>query len=205
MKLQSLIITVSASAIALSSSMSLHQPAQAQSNFGQPTEGFYCDSSGSVPVTKYVNRRSGNIETWIRWSSNHFSNSGYDNLNRCQKVSRNLEIFRQKKILNFIKIGRRNNQNILCVAREENGKCEGIIYTLKHNQDPIKTLKQFMALREGKADAVPREESGSLPVIDMREKFNYSSGDAIDRVPSTSVNGNTDRTPSRKTPALREL
>ncbi|HBQ98062.1 MAG: hypothetical protein J7524_15590 [Roseofilum sp. Belize BBD 4] len=57
---------------------------------------------------------------------------------------------------------------VICTASQVNGRCEHLIYTLKAGQDPIATLYNFLAWREGQAATPSLFESSqpSAPYID---------------------------------------
>ncbi|MTJ53437.1 hypothetical protein FJR38_12685 [Anabaena sp. UHCC 0253] len=187
MKLQSLTKTLTTGvmsgvsfAIALGTNASLHQPSYAQ------TRGFYCDRSTGVPVTVYQNSQ-GTTEPWIRWISNHFRYSGYDPLTRCQEVSGRLETYRRNKQLKFITVGRMNRQNVVCTASQVNGRCEGLIFTLKRGQDAVKTLTNLLAWREGQAGTPSLSESGAAPYIDVSGRLGEEADSTIQPTTPTNV------------------
>lgn len=186
MKLQSLTTVFTAGAIALCTAVSLHQPSYAQA------QGFYCDRSTGVPVTMYQNSQ-GNIEPWIRWTSNHFKKAGYDPVTRCQEVSGRLETYRRNKQLKFITVGRMNRQSVVCTASQVNGRCEGLIFTLKPREDAVKTLNNLLAWREGQAGAPSLNESGAVPYIDVSERL----GEQTDNPTSTTKPSNVQPVPSQ--------
>lgn len=128
--------------------------------------GFFCDTSSGVPVTVYQNPQ-GNKEPWIRWVSNAFASSGYNPQTRCQEVSGRLETYRRNKQLKYITVGVMNGQRVVCTASQVNGRCENLIFTLKPNQDAVRTLNNLLAWREGQAGAPSLRESGAIPYIDV--------------------------------------
>ncbi|MBP0014682.1 MAG: COP23 domain-containing protein [Roseofilum sp. SBFL] len=176
MKKLSVIQILTAGAIALSTAMigtqSHGQPAPGQS-------GFWCATSSGAPATLYQNRQGG-VEPWIYWTSDAFSGSGYTPERRCQEVSSRLETYRRNRQLQFITVGRMNNQNVICTASQVNGRCENLIYTLKAGQDPIATLYNFLAWREGQAATPSLFESTqpSAPYIDLRDRLGDDSAPA---------------------------
>jgi Circadian oscillating protein COP23 len=150
--------------------------------------GFYCDTSGGVPVTIYQNAQ-GAREPWIRWVSNAFASSGFDPLTRCQEVSGRLETYRRNRQLKYITVGIMNGQRVVCTASRLNGRCEGLIFTMKRGQDPIRTLNNLLAWREGQAGAPSLSESGSVPYIDVSGRLgdDAGSGAAPVAAPSNSA------------------
>lgn len=157
---------VTASAITLGSFVLAVKPGITQPPPGQ--RGFFCGISEGIPTTIYQNSKGGR-EHWIKWESNVFE--GYDPLTRCKQVSARLETYRVNKQLKYITAGMMNRQRVICTASRVNGRCEGLIFTLKPGQDAIKTLNNFLAWREGQAGTPSMSESGEIPYIDVRERI----------------------------------
>jgi serine protease Do len=155
----------------LSSLMGQGISTQAQPGPNKP--GFWCDTSTGIPTTMYQNYQGGQ-EPWIRWTSDYFSSSGYDPLKRCQLVSDRLEMYRLQGRLKYITVGRMNSQNVICTASEMDGPCEGLIYTLRSNQNPIETLKQFLAWGVEIGNLPSGYESWGFIYIDVRSKLGKS-------------------------------
>lgn len=144
------------------------QPAPGQS-------GFFCDLSRAqynYPVTYYQNRQ-GAREPWIIWRSQNFTSSGYDPATRCQQVSGRLEGYRRDRVLNKITVGIMNRQRVICTASPTNGRCAGLIYTLRPGTDAVRTLNTFLAWREGQASTPSLLESSARqrPVIDVGSRM----------------------------------
>lgn len=170
--------------------------------------GFFCDTTSSnIPTTMYQNRQ-GQWEAWISWQSRHFQGSGYDPLTRCREVSSRLETYRRNKQLRYVTVGRMNGQNVICTASEVNGRCSGLIYTLRPGQDAVRTLYQFFALREGQAGTPTlRESTANRPYIDVRERLDEAPEVAAPTptpLPPTPAPENTSPQPTSEGD-LREL
>jgi hypothetical protein len=194
-------LTVLAGAIAISSLALSAKPSQSQS-----TSGFTCDASSGSPATVYQNRQ-GAREVWINWVSGHFTESGYDPITRCREVSGRLETYRQNKQLKFVTVGYMNGQRVICTASQVNGRCEGLIYTLKPSQDAVRTLYQFMGLREGQAGAPSLSESGEMPYIDVRPRLGEDGGNSV-APPAPANNRPAPQQPAPQQPSgggMREL
>lgn len=140
-------------------------PAHSQPAPGQ--RGFWCDTTSGIPTTMYQNS-SGGREPWIRWVSDYFAESGYDPITRCQMVSGRLEGYRVAKSLKLITVGIMNRQPVICTASQVNGRCDGLIYTLKQGQNAAATLHTFLAWREGQAATPSLYESGETLYIDVQ-------------------------------------
>ena len=142
-------------------------------SYGRPTageSGFWCSNSSGAPVTVYQNRQ-GAVEPWIEWNSDYFSASGYDPATRCQLVSERLETYRRNRTLKYITVGQMNGQNVICTANQVNGLCQNLIYTLRPGQDPIGSLYNLLAWRQGQVGMPSVEESSKIPYIDVSEKL----------------------------------
>lgn len=184
MKRQSLKTVLTAGAIALGSGMLHSQP-----SYGQPApgeRGFWCDTSSGSPVTMYQTAQ-GNQEPWIRWTSDTFADSGYDQLTRCREVSGRLENYRVNKQLKYITVGMMNRQRVVCTTTQANGRCEGLIYTLKPGQDAVRTLNNFLAWSQGQAGVPSLYESGSIPYIDVSGRLEEDAASATKLATPTSV------------------
>jgi len=141
---------------------------QSQPNFGQG--GFVCDTSTGEPVTVYQNPQ-GFREPWIRWNSNFFSSSGYDPLTRCKQVSQRLENYNRNRQLNYVTVGVVNNQKVICTSSRVNGPCEGLIYTLRRDQDPAPALSSFFVWLGNQKARPSLFESSTAIYINVGERL----------------------------------
>ena len=141
---------------------------QSQPNLGQG--GFVCDTSTGEPVTVYQNPQ-GFREPWIRWNSNFFSSSGYDPLTRCQQVSQRLENYNRNRQLNYVTVGVVNNQKVICTSSRVNGPCEGLIYTLRRDQDPAPALSSFFVWLANQKARPSLFESSTAIYINVGERL----------------------------------
>lgn len=141
---------------------------QSQPNLGQG--GFVCDTSTGEPVTVYQNAQ-GFREPWIRWNSNFFSSSGYDPLTRCQQVTQRLENYKRNRQLNYVTVGVVNNQKVICTSSRVNGPCEGLIYTLRHDQDPAPALSSFFVWLANQNARPSLFESSTAIYINVGERL----------------------------------
>ncbi|MEL6494470.1 MAG: COP23 domain-containing protein [Cyanobacteria bacterium J06623_7] len=129
--------------------------------------GFSCDTTGENPTTIYQSSQ-GAPEPWIQWVSDHFSGSGWNPDARCKEVSSRLETYRKNKLLKYVTLGTVNNQSVICVATQDQGPCEGIIYTLKPGQDGIKAINNLFAWRKGEQGLQSNYESvTAIPYIEV--------------------------------------
>ena len=153
--------------------------------------GFRCDTDGDVPTTIYQSTQ-GTPEPWIKWVSDHFSGSGWSPDERCQEVSSRLETYRKNKKLRYVTLGTVNNQSVICVASQDQGPCEGIIYTLKPGQDGIQALNNLFAWRKGEEGLQSNYESvTAIPYIDVGTRLNEVKAEPKTSKPATQVQPNT--------------
>ncbi|MBD1830888.1 trypsin-like peptidase domain-containing protein [Microcoleus vaginatus GB1-A2] len=141
---------------------------QSQQNLGQG--GFVCDTSTGEPVTVYQNPQ-GFREPWIRWNSNFFSSSGYDPLTRCKQVTQRLENYSRNQQLNYVTVGIVNNQKAICTSSRVNGPCEGLIYTLRRDQDPAPALSSFFVWLTNQKARPSLFESSTVIYINVGERL----------------------------------
>lgn len=141
---------------------------QSQPNLGQG--GFVCDTSTGDPVTVYQNPQ-GFREPWIRWNSNFFSSSGYDPLTRCKQVTQRLENYNRNQQLNYVTVGIVNNQKAICTSSRLNGPCEGLIYTLRRDQDPAPALSSFFVWLTNQKARPSLFESSTVIYINVGERL----------------------------------
>ncbi len=180
--------------ISITSIFLVESPSQAQRG-----QGFYCDTSGGSPATMYQSSQGG-TEKWISWDSNFFADAGWTPAARCGEVSNRLESFRAAKLLKYVTVGRMNGENVICTASEKNGRCSGLIYTLKPGQDAIRTLYTFFGLREGSAGVPVLSESAEIPYIDVTKRL---GNDAAVATPTAPKIQSPMRNPSVATPATK--
>ncbi|MEM7758735.1 MAG: COP23 domain-containing protein [Cyanobacteria bacterium P01_A01_bin.40] len=148
--------------------------------------GFRCDTSGDVPTTMYQSSQ-GNPEPWIQWVSDHFTGSGWSPDSRCQEVSARLETYRKNKQLRYVTLGTVNNQSVICVASQDQGPCEGIIYTLKPGQDGIQALNNLFAWRKGEEGLQSNYESvTAIPYIDVGARLDETQATEPINIESTT-------------------
>jgi hypothetical protein len=138
----------------------------------------------------------GSIERWISWDSNFFTDAGWTPATRCNEVSNRLESYRTAKLLKYVTVGRMNGENVICTASEKNGRCGGLIYTLKPGQDAIRTLYTFFGLREGQAGVPVLSESAEIPYIDVTGRLGRDATAPTPKVQPIL------RTPAVTTPAV---
>jgi hypothetical protein len=131
---------------------------------------FTCGMSNGVPATLALT--SEGYSPVIRWKSGYFAADGYDPLYRCQVVSPKFEKYHKQGILNYLTTGVHSGNNIVCVAKEKDGPCTGVLFTLKPGSDPMTTLRRLLDVRSQAGPAL-NESSGS-------SQSSASAGSSID-------------------------
>ena len=144
--------------------------ASSQSQQNLRRVGFLCDTSTGEPMTVYQNPQ-GFREPWIRWNSNFFSSAGYDPLTRCQQVTQRLENYSRNRQLNYVTVGIVNNQKAICTTSRVNGPCEGLIYTLRRDQDPAPALSSFFVWLANQKARPSLFESSTAVYINVGERL----------------------------------
>ncbi len=140
----------------------------------QTPRGFTCDTNSAIPTTMYHDSQ-GSKEPWIKWISEHFADSNWTPLSRCKTVSERLEKYRLNGKLKYVTLGMENNQQIICVASYDNGPCEGIVYTLRPEQDGIASLNNLFAWGSGQENLESNyESSAEIPYINVEAKLKQS-------------------------------
>ena len=171
MKYLTVVKVIAPVAIALSG-LVLNLPSQAGSRPAANKPGFWCDTSGTYPITKYQNKK--NVQQlWIGWTSTVLSASGYNPVSRCEQVSQRFEAYRSTGKLAIITTGTINNQPVICNGNAP-GNCTGLLYTLKPGESATEAIDAIKNLAQNKAGAQIRYESEddsfdeSIPYVDVR-------------------------------------
>ncbi len=169
MKIPTLKSSLSLVALAIASSIIAFP--SSNSAQAQIQKGFRCDDSATIPTTMYHNSQGGK-EPWIKWISEHFSNSSWTPLSRCQAVSKRLEEYRLNGKLKYVTLGTQNNQQVICVASRDNGPCEGVVYTLRPGQDAVAALNNLFAWGSGQQNLDSNYESSTeVPYINVEKRL----------------------------------
>jgi hypothetical protein len=147
MKLQSLSNALIAGAIATASFAPVVFTAAQPSYAGNTS--FYCGRSAGYPATLADTPR-GTVAI-IRWSSEYFSDAGYDSQTRCNIVSSKFQSFYNSGALNFITAGVVNGQAVICATGEYGGACNSntVLYTLKPGQNAAVVIQRLYESRAG--------------------------------------------------------
>ncbi len=145
----------------------LSTPAQA----GGGANGYSCGATSNGTPATMARTSKGNDVAVIQFKSQHFSDSGWTPERRCQEVSQRFDTLNSQGLLRqaFLTTGRKNGQNIICVAAEKGAPCisNGILFTLRPGSDPNKTLKDLT--NWAKFQTGPLSETTSRPYYGLDE------------------------------------
>jgi hypothetical protein len=173
--------TVATTALITVSLMQSTLPANAQSGVNE----YLCGTSEGHPAT--VARTANGDIPIIRFKSEHFSASGYTPDRRCREVSARFNsLLKQGKLRQaLLRTGRKNNQNIVCVAKEIGSPClsDGLLFTLRPDRDPDQTLKNLLTV-------AVKNSSGALNETTGRQYFSLDQviEDASNQLTGSPVN-----------------
>ncbi|NBD15044.1 MAG: hypothetical protein GVY04_02520 [Cyanobacteria bacterium] len=110
---------------------------------------YFClNEGGKQPVT-VVDTKRGRIELII-WKSQFFANSGYTPQKRCDQVTARFQQHSDAETLRYISTGTMNQQNVICVAKNDAGDCrsDGLLITLEAQDNPNQVLRELFNLKE---------------------------------------------------------
>jgi Circadian oscillating protein COP23 len=118
---------------------------------------FYCDTSGSVPVTRIRTGRGD--ESFIQWRTG-FSR-GYGAAQRCQEVSSRFQRLYTRGRVYLTSRANVNGHPVICYAESENGACNAsnVLVALRRGTNHRNALLRFKAFQRGASNR-PLELSG---------------------------------------------
>ncbi len=122
------------------------------------TTQFFCGAWRDTPMTIARTPR-GDVPViyWVTdWVEN--PNSGLTPQRRCEIVSDNFQRAYDGGELKYLTVGRKNNENIVCVAEYDGGPCSSQLFTLKPGSNPQASLLQLMNINRA-ASSGPLEQN----------------------------------------------
>ena len=136
-----------ASALSLSFASILATIASVNSQETQKTK-FLCGSWRDIPLT-VAQTPSGNAPI-IYWKTDWVSdaNSNLTPQRRCEIVSDNFQQAYDRGQLKYLTVGKKNGENIVCVAEYDKGPCASQLFTLKPGGDPEASLLKLMNINK---------------------------------------------------------
>jgi Circadian oscillating protein COP23 len=129
---------------------------------------FVCSSSRGVPTT--IAQTPVGETPVIRWVNDSFDE--YDPQTRCELVSAKFQQYYREGTLKHLTTGRKNGENIVCVAAYENGPCAQQLFTLKSDSNPSKTLAQLINIRD--RSGRPINQSNERLYVNIEELLNQA-------------------------------
>lgn len=163
-----------ACAIALLSATAISEPSHAEDIT------FFCGTSNGAPAT--IARTTGVEVPMILWNSSTVISSGDTPQKLCEDVSKKLQTYNNSGTLKYITTAKKNDQLVVCIAREENGPCSGEpLFALNSNStNPNTTLQRILRIRV--ASAAPISETSPRVYISLDK---YLNGEYPSLPPST--------------------
>jgi hypothetical protein len=189
MKLQPLSKILAAGAIALGSALPVALTAAQPSYAGNTS--FYCGWSGGYPATMADTPRGSVVI--IRWSSEYFSDAGYDSQTRCNIVSSKFQSSYNSGALNFITAGVVNGLPVICATGESGGACSRntVLYTLKPGQNAAVVIQRLYDSRSGAGGALYEStkvsnNSANVTSVNIKEFLDNAPVEAVTTKPSVT-------------------
>jgi hypothetical protein len=140
---------------------------------------FTCGMSNGVPATLAL------------------TSEGYSPLYRCQVVSPKFEKYHKQGILNYLTTGVHSGNNIVCVAKEKDGPCVGVLFTLKPGSDSFVTLKRLLDVRSQAGPALNESTGSAQTSADSGQSIDFQA--FLNSVPvdpgATPLGGTTNAAP----------
>lgn len=204
-KLQSLTAVVAMGAIAAIGAVATFQ----QPNYAQSGKFFCGMSSDGVPTT-FANTPRGTVQV-VKWTSDFFTDSGYNPERRCQEVSSRFNRHHSNGQLNSLTAGYLNGQPAIC-AGDGNPPCtsEKLLFTLKPGTDAAARLQQLFNIRSGASGAPlyestrDRSSSSSSATVDFNQFLEQASVvQASGSAPNSAPNSQPANVPAPRQPNVQ--
>lgn len=159
-------------AIVFSSIVTMSQPSSAQ------TTTYFCGTSRDGIPTTFARTATGRKIAVIRWEKQW--SKKYPPRARCQEVSRRFQKASEDEVLNYLTMGRINDQNVLCAASRYGDSCspEYLLLTLRPEEDPsvfIENLRQLGSVASG--PLIQSEDGSPRIFLDMNQLIRKASSD----------------------------
>lgn len=135
---------------------------------------FFCGTFKGVPTTMAKTAKS-NVPIII-WESSDFEKAGYPPEKRCQIVSNKFqEHYIKGNGVFYLTTGRKNGENIICVAQLEKGPCADQLFTLKRDANPRQILQQLVQIRDRGSGPLNQQERPYYNINDLINKKSPSN------------------------------
>jgi hypothetical protein len=160
-------------------------PSENEENISPLPSSFrvFCDESGPEPLTVVSNGEQ--TAALILWRDRTDSDSGWPPIKRCIHVSNRFNNLYTTLGSDFlIYYGYINNQPVLCATQYLQGRYQcrenGLILTLKHDEDREKIYQDLIAAMRGSGDHPVSMDAGDHPVS-MDEWIDFSTSKPVVR------------------------
>ena len=101
----------------------------------------------------------------IRWTSEYFTDGGYPPQKRCEIVTQKMQTAANNGMLDYIIVGRENNQDVICFSpTKEGGPCSITFFTVKPNQSASKVHEDVLNINHAGGTI---QQSSTGPYIDF--------------------------------------
>lgn len=89
-------------------------------------------------------------------------------IERCQEISRRLQIFYNRNELKYITIGELNNYPVLCISKEIEARCnnEHLLITLNLGENASQILQEIISFKESGGVAITRSDNSYIDVLE---------------------------------------
>lgn len=178
MKLNQLTHFLVGGAFALGTTAAMQLPSEAAG------VNFVCamNVDTGLPTTYAVPQSNPNIgKPIVRWYSQYFRNSGYNNMRRCQEVSTRFQRFYNSGQLNYLTTGIVNGMPVICVASNHGSPCAGdtVLFTLKPGSNATQVIQRLFNIRDGASDVLYESEDGAGTYIDFDQFYNSRPDESV--------------------------
>lgn len=140
----------------------------------EPAVKFYCQEDSYIPTTVAVDSQTGYKREVVKWYSDYFEGSGYDNITRCREVSARFQRAYNTGSLDYITAGIVNGYQVVC-ATSAGGSCttSNVLFTLKRDANAAETLQALFDVRD--LGSGPLYESSGRTYINMNQLLETDS------------------------------
>jgi len=166
MKLQSLVTTVLASAIAVFG-ISYFQSNGTQAQESPQDVEFICadgydQKTGERLPTTYAWTERGKIAV-VRWSTDFFEEVGWSPQQRCEEVSPRFDEAYHNGTLAYLTNGKMNGETVICTSESKQGGCADLLITLRPEDNSLAIVEKLANVLQGRTAGPIRQRSNAEP------------------------------------------
>ena len=132
---------------------------------------FVCSSSKTaegldIPTTIIRSSSKADVPMFF-WKDTSWGRK-WTPIERCQEVSRRLQIFYNRNELEYITIGELNNYPVLCTSKEIEARCnnDNLLITLKFGENASQILQEIISFKESGGVAITRSDDSYIDVLE---------------------------------------